>query len=651
MDAAATPRRYRRSMTISRPSSEEAALALGCAAWDLAFVLGHDPALAPVALVTGLAVLAHRRRPLLASAGVAGVLVAQMLLGVPAESPSGVAAALVVTYSLGRHATPPASLALLAVVAGALAVSDPTVPTVAFVGVLAGGVWTIGHLVRRRTQRAAAAAAAVADLSALDPAARATRAVAEERARLAGEVLGTVRAAVVTMDRHAAVAAPALDRTELVAIQQEGRHATAELRRLLGLLRSEPGGPDNAPDASPALATGSRAPAPVWRIDVATAVGVVILGLLEAGIEGRLTPGPSVVLLIVLAATLALRRTDPVVACALACLPPGTALLLGSPVPYGLWSGIVLVLLAWSVTGQGRLVSGAQGPRVRAFATLGVLVATVTIDGHRDEPGNVPLTLAIIVVAIVAGSLWADRGREERSADAAAAALRSRHAVIADAAVRAERLRLARDLHDVTSHAVGVMVLQAGAAEALRVQAPDRAHAALAAVRAAAAEAMVEIDALLDLLDAGAVGAAGLAGGAGAAGTDLANALRALTDRIGDAGLRVTLELVGELPTEPPVATASYRVVQETLTNALRYAPRAVVAVSLRVEDGLLEVAVRDDGGGTTGTTPIVGGFGLVGVTERVRSLGGDVAVGPLPGGGFAVTARLPVRRTLGVRP
>ncbi len=647
-------------MRITRPSSEEAALALGCTAWDLAFLLRHDPALAPVALVTGLAVLACRRRPLVAGAAVAGVLVTQMLLGVPSEDPSGLAAALVVAYALGRHTAPPASLAVLAAVAGALAVSDPTGATVAFVGVLAGGVWTTGHLVRRRTQRATAAAAVAVDLAAVDPAARAARVVAEERARLAGEVLGTVRSAVVAMGRHAHAAAPALDPTALVAIQEEGRHATTELRRLLGLLRSEP-------DVVADLAPRDRQPTPAWRGDAVTAVAVAVLALLETGAAGRLTGWLSVALPIALAATLAVRRTEPVVACVLACVPPVVALTAGTPLPHGLWSGIVLVLLSWSAAGQGRPGRGAleqtgrgaleqtgRGAlrlRVPALVALSILVVTVAVDVHRDEPGNVPLTLAIVVVAIVAGSLWADRGREEQRAAAAAAALRAHHAVITEAAVRAERLRLARDLHDVTSHAVGVMVLQAAAAAALRVQAPDRAHAALEAVRTAAADALVEIDALVDLLDAGAVGPAGLAGGTAAARTDLATALRALTDRIGDAGLHVSLELVGELPTEPPVVATSYRVVQEALTNALRYAPRAVVDVSLRVEDGLLEVAVRDDGGGTTGLTPAAGGFGLVGVTERVRSLGGDVAVGPRPGGGFAVTARLPTCPTIETRP
>jgi signal transduction histidine kinase len=213
----------------------------------------------------------------------------------------------------------------------------------------------------------------------------------------------------------------------------------------------------------------------------------------------------------------------------------------------------------------------------------------------------------------------------------------------AAAAIRSERLRLARELHDVASHAVGVMVLQAGAAAALADRSPGQSREALATVRSAGADAQVELDLLFGLLDAGAVGAAGLAANPDAGRLD--DALHALAARIEAAGLRVSLHLAERLPDDPQLAATIYRVVQEALTNATRYAPGATVQVTVADEAGMLEVTVRDDGPGHEPTIPSAGGFGLVGLAERVRALGGSVTAGPAADRGFVVTARLPLDR------
>jgi signal transduction histidine kinase len=208
--------------------------------------------------------------------------------------------------------------------------------------------------------------------------------------------------------------------------------------------------------------------------------------------------------------------------------------------------------------------------------------------------------------------------------------------------VREERLRLARELHDVASHAVGAMVLQAGAALALRERDPGGARAAVRTVQAAGSEAMAELTTLFGLLDAGAVGPAGHA--APPPGHDLG----ALAARMRAGGLAV--ELTGEtrLPADPVLAATAYRVVQEALTNAARYAPGSRVAIAVSDDAGGVVVTVADDGPGggspSRAAAPQAGGgFGLVGLAERVRALGGELSAGPRPGGGFAVEARLPV--------
>jgi signal transduction histidine kinase len=129
-------------------------------------------------------------------------------------------------------------------------------------------------------------------------------------------------------------------------------------------------------------------------------------------------------------------------------------------------------------------------------------------------------------------------GRVSARAVATAERLRSEHERVTEAAVREERLRLARELHDVASHAIGAMVMQAGAALALRDRDPAAAQAAVRAVQSAGTEAMSELAILFGLLDAGAVGPAGLA--APHADGDLGQAIEALAARMRSGGLRVS---------------------------------------------------------------------------------------------------------------
>jgi signal transduction histidine kinase len=150
---------------------------------------------------------------------------------------------------------------------------------------------------------------------------------------------------------------------------------------------------------------------------------------------------------------------------------------------------------------------------------------------------------------------------------------------------------------------------------------------------------------LFGLLDAGAVGAAGLANEGG--DRDVSHALSALAERMRGGGLDVTVTASAPLPDDRVVAAAAYRIVQEALTNAARHAPGSRVEVVLARDGEWLGVTVRDDGARARpgmAAAPEGGGFGLVGLAERVRMLGGELAAGPVPGGGFAVDARLPAR-------
>jgi signal transduction histidine kinase len=206
----------------------------------------------------------------------------------------------------------------------------------------------------------------------------------------------------------------------------------------------------------------------------------------------------------------------------------------------------------------------------------------------------------------------------------------------ASSAVQGERVMVARDLHDVVSHAVAVMVMQAGAAETLLPGDPERARAALAVVRQTAAETLGELNRLVAAIGAGDMGAALPA--AGAVEHD-ADDLAALVHRMSGAGLRISLVLDGR-----PSGTCGavvYRIVQEALTNAVRHAPGARVTVTVRVRDDETTVEVVDDGPGSAAGSRR--GYGLVGIAERVERAGGHLITGPVsPGTGFRVSARLP---------
>jgi signal transduction histidine kinase len=338
----------------------------------------------------------------------------------------------------------------------------------------------------------------------------------------------------------------------------------------------------------------------------------------------------SVVLSMVVVLGASLRRFDVVGACLVASSGVLVAVVADVALVYGAWDTAACALLVWTVAGDGR---------AKAYAAGALLIVLTVVDVHRHTSGNEAFLLAVFGISAVAGHLWAEREREERAARESAAGLRSQRDAIAAAAVREERLRLARELHDVVSHAIGVMVLQAGAAEALRDSDPEAAREAVREVVIAGTGATSELEVLFGLVEAGAVGAAGVA-------SPGADDVVALVRRLRAAGLSIDLDSDGVgLPPDAVIRSTVFRIVQEALTNAARHAPGAAIHVRLRpVDDRLLvEIDNEPSASRSRGEVPGREGFGLVGLAERVRALGGDLAAGPSPGGGFVVSARLPL--------
>lgn len=213
---------------------------------------------------------------------------------------------------------------------------------------------------------------------------------------------------------------------------------------------------------------------------------------------------------------------------------------------------------------------------------------------------------------------------------------RDTHAQIAAAA---ERARIARELHDVVAHNVSVMVVQAdGATYAIDAD-PQRARAALAAISATGRQALAEMRALLGVLRRG--DESGLAALAPLPGL---GQLDELLEQTRAAGLPVTFTVQGApRPLADGTALTAYRIVQESLTNTRKHGGAAACAnVVLRYTETALELTISDNGAGAD--APCDGaGHGLTGMTERAFMYGGSVHAGPRPGGGFEVTAWLPV--------
>jgi len=308
--------------------------------------------------------------------------------------------------------------------------------------------------------------------------------------------------------------------------------------------------------------------------------------------------------------------------------------------------------------------------RYRNLSIAMVSVVTVAVAGTLGNelprfPGRLTAIFAILPagaaglgIRVLRRRLALSTARLRRAADDAKAAT--------ERALTAERARIASELHDVVTHNVSVMIVQAGAARKILASSQADAEDALLAVEATGREAMTELRNLLGLLCPAADGAdqppAAGACSPGAhsrpAGTATAPAalrpqpglgeVDALIGRVRAAGLAVTLTVTGTALALPPGADlAAYRVVQEGLTNVLRHAGQASASVAVHWGDQLL-LTVTDDGQGSgqagQGDTSAPGhGRGLLGLRERLALYGGELTAGPRPGGGWRVSAVLPL--------
>ncbi|MDR7274559.1 sensor histidine kinase [Catenuloplanes atrovinosus] len=389
------------------------------------------------------------------------------------------------------------------------------------------------------------------------------------------------------------------------------------------------------------LAAGrSRRPRHALAWDCALTLAVLVADVLVAllGPE-ELTGHPAVVVLLTLwfAVPIVLRRV--LLWPALLMLLPAVATpLLDTPQPLTL--PIAFAILTY--TAGSRLSLRAAIIAV-VLIWLPVVVSPLILPDRLGQHG-VPLVYLAVnnallgLVVFLVGRAVHGRRVTARALEERALAAESNQRALAEQAVADERRRIARELHDVVAHNVSVMgVLATGARRVLRTDA-DAADEALTTIEETSRTAMRELRRMLGVLRTEAEPAAELAPQPGIAG------LEALAVQVRDAGLPVTLKIDGT-PTElePGVALTVYRIVQEALTNALKHAGRATAQVRLSFGVYWLIVEVFDTGRGPVPGSEHGAGHGLVGMRERVALYGGTLRVGPRPGGGFRVYAKIPM--------
>jgi signal transduction histidine kinase len=389
-------------------------------------------------------------------------------------------------------------------------------------------------------------------------------------------------------------------------------------------------------------ASGSRRlPASAWVFD--SALALVAAGLATAlfvsefvgwGLpRGTLALGYALVLLHTL--PLVARRRFPGAVLVLS-VASGLAFAAIGLLPFFL--GPAILVAVYSVAAYGSRWVAVAG---LALAEVGLAAVPRTSFGIEfDAPalvGYMGILAAAWLLGHFAHNYRAYAARlEERTAE-----LEQAREELARRAVTEERLRLARELHDVVAHAMSVIAVQSGVGAHVADSQPEEVGKALAAIEATSRDALTELRRLLGVLRQDGEPQASLTPVPG-----LAN-LEGLLAEVAKAGLTVGLRVEGTpSPLPAGLDLSAYRIVQEALTNVVKHAGPATAQVTIRYRDHDVAVEVTDNGrgvGAVAGDGRRGTGHGLIGMRERVAAFGGDFEVGPRPGGGFRVAARLPL--------
>ena len=343
--------------------------------------------------------------------------------------------------------------------------------------------------------------------------------------------------------------------------------------------------------------------------------------------RGRPIDALAVVLLVIAAGAVAFTQRWPVQSLSASLLCTAAYYALGYHTDSSFFIGLL-------VTGYR---AGTAGARVRAAAFMLLTVALFAAASRLGRPVDTSSALWMSVV-VVGGQLAGQAAAEWQ----ARINRQTEHAREEEALRRIaeERLRIARELHDVVSHSIAMINVQAGVAVHVMDERPDEARTALLAIKTASRDALRDLRGILGLLRQSDEPESR----SPAAGLD---EVPSLVENVRRAGVEVTLHIdTGKASLPTSIDLAAYRVIQEGLTNVVRHAPGALAKVAVRRAPDALIIDVENDG-----RTPVAvaadgrqgAGHGLAGMRERIRAAGGSLDAGRRPEGGFALHATLPL--------
>ncbi|MBS1893953.1 MAG: sensor histidine kinase [Actinobacteria bacterium] len=332
-------------------------------------------------------------------------------------------------------------------------------------------------------------------------------------------------------------------------------------------------------------------------------------------------------LMVVLGGAFAFARRQPLAAGVLTAAAAGTAAGLG----YSVW---IATLVSAFIVGVCAAHTSRRETIVLGVAVVAMAVGLVIWEGEVT-PGELIGSIALAAAPVAVGDAFRVRRELTAEAEARAARLEELHELEVAGAVNEERLRIARDVHDVVGHHLSAISIQAGVGEQMLGEGDtDDVGLALRTIRRSAATALAETKRLLGLVRESERRAPGLAGH---------EEIERLARGVEQGDLKVTVRTIGEeRPLEGIVGDCAYRVVQEALTNVSRHAGARNAVVELRYGPAGLELAVEDDGVGGVPDEGEGPGQGLLGMRERVAVAGGTLELGPGPDGGWRIRAELP---------
>ena len=391
-------------------------------------------------------------------------------------------------------------------------------------------------------------------------------------------------------------------------------------------------------------AAATRRPtATEWRNDILLALGLSALSIVvvQAGARdiGSVEP-VSVALLLLQTLPLAFRRFAPWAVFAVSAGATAAHAMLATE---SLSTSLGSLIALYSVADQSE----------RQRSVLAALALGIGLGAIIFSKAPMPAALGALLqaeLAVFVSWILGTWSRERRAyigtvEDRAARAERDRQ-LEAERAVASERQRIARELHDVVSHQVSVIVIQAGAARRSLGRRPDDVATAVSAIEVAGRQALTDMRRMLGMLS----GPDTRDGDSTLAPLPRLDQLGTLVDTVSATGVRVGLSIEGEpRALDPAVDVAAYRIIQEALTNVLKHASGSDAQVRVAYEPASLRIEIENVGSTRSMDLPAREGegHGLIGMRERASMLGGELEAGPTPTG-FRVIARLPIQHASG---